>query len=237
MRQILVVLLLISLSGALCAAETHREGYSFKNGKVVSVRDGKEEVVTAEVSLHNGARLLPDGNVVFRDGRRQRFLENQFLTFDGDFVALDATPDIDVTDVYYMEGDRVYVVQNDVPVLLTAEITLGNGSRLLPDGTIVSREGTRTRLNEGQQISKAGAVAQHSKNAHAKPAADPKLNRDTPATTARPSQEPQRQPQEQRTGQEQRPAQEQHPAQERKEPQQAQPARPSPAEEKRPETK
>ena len=65
------------------------------------------------------------------------------------------------SEEYYMEAGRIYVVQNDSAVQLTAEISLGNGSLLKPDGTFISREGTRARLKEGQSITQAGMLAQH----------------------------------------------------------------------------
>lgn len=161
------------LSWTTVAAEgAHKEGYSFKNGKVVMMKEGKETVVTAEVTLHSGARLLPEGIIVTKEGKRERFPEGRWLTLEGEFVVVDAGgPDVVVVDDfdgYYLEDGRVYVIRDSRPVLVTVEISLSNGLRLSPDGTIISKEGTRSRLVEGQGISKAGKIVEHKSKAPAR---------------------------------------------------------------------
>src|SRR5947207_15339819 len=71
------------------------EGYSFRNGKVVMMRDGKESVVGAEVTLRNGARLTPDGFIIFKEGRRERLPETRWIGFDGECIPGDAAGAVD----------------------------------------------------------------------------------------------------------------------------------------------
>lgn len=169
MRFILGTICTALLCSTLFAAEGHarvsREGYTFRNGKVMMLKEGKETAVTTEVTLHNGARLLPDGVVIFKDGRRERFPEARLLTLEGEFVAFDAdvVPSTEVVEEeYYLEGDKVYVIHDNIPTLLSIEVTLSNGSRLEPDGTIITREGTRSRLSAGQRIAKSGKIVERS---------------------------------------------------------------------------
>src|ERR1017187_8161870 len=132
------------LSLSMAAAESHKDGYSFKNGKVVMLKGGQESVVTAEVSFNNGSRLLPDGFIVYRDGRRERFEESRWFTMDGDYDVVVA--DADDFDGYYYENGRVYVMRDRRPELVTVEITLNDGLRISPDGFIIQRDGTRNRF-------------------------------------------------------------------------------------------
>ncbi len=154
-----LVVSLMGVGGMAFGAEGahHRDGYSMKNGKVVVTRDGKETEVTAEVSLGNGSRLLPDGVIITRDGRRDRFVEGKWLTFDGDFVALDDTPVI-VDDGYFWRDDHLYVVRGGVETIVTTEIVLDDGTRLLPDGFIVAHDGSRRHFDAGMRLSLQGKV-------------------------------------------------------------------------------
>jgi len=177
MRYSLCILCVAFLSLSLVAAEGHagarRDGYAFRGGKVVMMKDGHETAVTGEVRLNNGFRLLPDGFIVDREGRRERFRDNQLLTVEGDWVAYDAAPGVDTgaavvvddDDGYFFDNGQLYVYQNNIPVLVSVEVTLGDGRRLMPDGTIIGVDGVRTRLNAGQQISKSGKIGERKANA------------------------------------------------------------------------
>jgi len=42
---------------------------------------------------------------------------------------------------------------------ITVEVTLQNGTRIQPDGTIIKTDGSRVTLNEGECINKDGDIA------------------------------------------------------------------------------
>ena len=155
----LAALSLAVLSWSLVAADgAHKDGYSLKNGKVVMSKGGNEVAVTAEVTLHNGSRLTPDGFIIDRAGKRERFQESRWITLDGDYFDV-ADADITATDNfdgYYYEGGKVYVMRDHRPEIITVEITLTDGSRISPDGTFILKDGTRNRMSEGQRVSKQG---------------------------------------------------------------------------------
>jgi len=153
-----LVMTVIGFCGSLAAADHgHRDGYVFRGGKVLMFKEGRESAVTAEVTLHNGARILPDGFIVYKDGRRERFVEDRWIGFDGEFIVADAEPVfVDDFDGYYVESGRVYVVRDRRPVLVTTEVVFTDGSRLSPDGFIVLKGGGRTRLENGQRFSREG---------------------------------------------------------------------------------
>jgi hypothetical protein len=159
--KLLLAMSFVTLTWTMSAADGahHKDGYTFRNGKVVLFKEGRETPVTAEVTFRNGSRLLPDGFIVFKDGRRERFVEDRWIDLDGEYVVVDAG--IDDFDGYYLEGGRVYVIRDRRPVLVTVEVTLNDGSRLSPDGTIILKSGTRSRLTEGQRLSREGKIVEH----------------------------------------------------------------------------
>ena len=130
------------------------------------------------VSFHNGSRLLPEGIIIDRTGRREQFQESRWITIDGDDFAVETASDD--FDGYWYDSGKVYVMRDRAPVLVTVEITLIDGSRISPDGTFVLKDGTHNRLSEGQRISKEGKpVAGRSHTAEKTPAA--------PVTSAAPA--------------------------------------------------
>lgn len=136
----------------------HRDGYRYHGGSVVQFRGGVEVPVTSEVTLTNGARILPDGYIVYRDGRRERFVEDRWIGTDGEWVAVDATP-VDNFEGYYWEDDHLYVIRAGVPTIVTTEVVLDNGTRLLPSGEYITREGVRNRFTAGVEIDLHGRIA------------------------------------------------------------------------------
>ncbi|HLX65182.1 MAG TPA: DUF6799 domain-containing protein [Planctomycetota bacterium] len=147
------------LSLTMYAAEgTQKDGYSFKGGKVVMVKDGKESPVTAEVTLRNGSRLTTDGFVILKDGKRERFQENRWIDMDGEYIVADAGTDD--FDGYCLEDGKVYVMRDRTPTLVTVDVTLDNGSRISADGSIVLKDGTHNRLSEGQRILREGQAVE-----------------------------------------------------------------------------
>lgn len=150
-----VAVVSFSVAAVEVDVRAHKDGYSSKGGKVTLWTGGRESAVTSEVTFHNGSRLLPDGFIVFRDGRRERFDESRWLNVEGEYIVVDAGTTDDF-DGYYFEDGRVYVYRDRQPVLLTVEFTFGDGSRILPDGSFYSHDGSRSRMSEGQRVSKLG---------------------------------------------------------------------------------
>jgi len=155
-----LVMTVLGFCGSLAAAD-HHDGYVFRGGKVLMFKEGRETPVTAEVTLRNGARILPDGFIVYKDGRRERWVEERWISFDGEFIVADAGVDAvpvfaEDFEGYYVDAGRVYVVRDRRPVLITTEVVFTDGSRLTPDGFLVVKGGERTRLEAGQRFSREG---------------------------------------------------------------------------------
>lgn len=49
------------------------------------------------------------------------------------------------------------IVHQGAPI--TADVTLSNGTKIQPDGTIIKKDGTRTMLQEGECINKDGIIS------------------------------------------------------------------------------
>jgi hypothetical protein len=54
------------------------------------------------------------------------------------------------------DGKKTIIHQG---ITITKEVTLDNGIRIQPDGTIIRKDGSKTMLSEGECIDKSGNIA------------------------------------------------------------------------------
>jgi len=134
-------------------------GYFMKDGKVWVSRNGNEMALEQETAFEDGTRLMPDGTVILRDGSRSRIGDHQSVSLDGRFMdrGPDALRDVRNTrDGYFMLNGKIMAFRNGNMTEVTAETTLDNGARILPDGTLIQRDGTRSRISNDQFLSLNG---------------------------------------------------------------------------------
>lgn len=54
-----------------------------KDGKMVSMKEGKESPMTADVKLSNGSVVTPDGTLIMKDGTKRKLKNNECLDNHG----------------------------------------------------------------------------------------------------------------------------------------------------------
>lgn len=59
-------------------------------GKVMLIKEGKSMPLDKELSLSNGAKVMPDGNVTMKDGTKTMMKEGEMMTMDGATMQPDA---------------------------------------------------------------------------------------------------------------------------------------------------
>ena len=142
-------------------ATISRDGYFLQNGKVMVFRNGQPTEITQEVIFDNGMRMQQDGTIVLVDGSRHRLNDRQWLSMDGHFYDRDMNRDgmraaRNNRDGFFIQNGKVMQFRDGGVTELTVETRLDNGSRLLPDGTLVMQDGTRSRLDANAFISLDG---------------------------------------------------------------------------------
>jgi len=155
---------------------TDAGGYFLKNGKVMVFRNGNITEVNQEITLDNGSRLMADGTIIFADGRREMLRDNQWLTSDG-FVSdgaqavnrFDGNTTVVNQDGYFLQNGRVMVFRNGSSTQLNNEAFLTDGSRIMADGTIIMRDGTRSTLREGQRLDFQGRTSVNASHQQTQP--------------------------------------------------------------------
>lgn len=121
-------------------------------GRVLVVRDGKAAPIEKQLEFPNHLVIAPDGMCNYPSGNRSRLVDGQIFRMDG-------TP-VPAKDTVTLKGGRV-VVQKDGKLITLAPIQImgmQDGTRVHGDGALEKRDGTTTRLHEGQTILIDGAL-------------------------------------------------------------------------------
>jgi hypothetical protein len=64
----------------------------------------------------------------------------------------------DVKDGYWLHEGRIMLLRNGELLPLTEQVALPNGLTLLPNGELVTRQGVRRNLQQGQAIDASGRI-------------------------------------------------------------------------------
>lgn len=124
-------------------------------GNVVVVRDGDPQILSDQMVFPNGLTICPDGSCVYPNFSHARLMEGQMFRLDG-------TPILS-RDTISLKNGQV-VVQKEgklIPLLPTQIIGMNDGTGVRGDGVIMQRDGTQSRLIEGQTLVIAGALVSH----------------------------------------------------------------------------
>jgi hypothetical protein len=128
---------------------------AMKEGKVIVVRDGRAETLTAPTTFPGNLKIAPDGTCVYPNGSSARLVDGQLFRLDGTSVP--------AKDTVTLKNGRVVVQKSGTLISLTPSQIMGmnDGTRVRGDGSIMNRDGTITQLREGQTVLIEGAASAH----------------------------------------------------------------------------
>lgn len=139
------------------------EGLVKKDGLVFLLKDGKVSQVNEEFTT-DSVRVSSKGIITY--GNKPE----KFVMKDGDVVSLEGKLQIAsigcaeskskkerfiLDHVHYKEG-KLFIIKDAESSLLTKEITLSDGSKILKTGHIIKPNGSKIQLHEGHRISLTG---------------------------------------------------------------------------------
>ncbi len=136
--------------GSLQAAD--KDGVAMKNGKVMSVTDGQKTELTSDVTLSDGTKVTPGGNVTSADGKNWTLKDGEFIDMDGNFMTRL------IKDGVIKKNGEVMKVTAGEKAALSAELVLADGTKVTPDSKVVSKEGKTWSLKDGDGILSDGRV-------------------------------------------------------------------------------
>ncbi len=142
--------LLALMVGASIAAA--KDGVAMKNGKMMTVKDGEKTEMTDDKTLKDGTKVMKDGSVVSADGTKWSLKDGEMIDWDGKFSVHF------VKDGVLRKDNKVWEVKAGEKSEASGEITLSDGTKVMADGEVISKDGKKWQLNDGDAVMQDGRV-------------------------------------------------------------------------------
>lgn len=127
------------------------------DGKLVAVADGKSFTPTNIVSLPFKIRVMTNLTFTVDGGKPRKLEDGQVLSKDGTLQSPDGSI-MPVLDHVTQKDGKILVYRDGVATPVVGEVTLGDGSRILADGTYIDKSGRPTKLMDGQLVRLNGST-------------------------------------------------------------------------------
>jgi len=152
----IVWLMLLSL-GLNSKAAQNPERVTFKRGEVLILQNGKTSPLEQDIDFPKQIKISTNGTFTVKSGKPRNFSEGQILDQEGMLTNPDGsvTP---VIDHVTMKNGKVLVVRDGDSQPLQQDLALGDGTKVLPDGSLRTPDGRLKRLIDGQLLMLDGAV-------------------------------------------------------------------------------
>jgi len=122
-------------------------------GAVRLFQDGEGQALAERFTMPDGSMISPDGSYTRPTGRRSRLVDGQILALDGTVIPSQDT-------ITLRDGQVVVSKSGTLLTLKSNEIMgLDDGRRVRGDGVILERDGSSTKLTEGEPVVVEGVRA------------------------------------------------------------------------------
>lgn len=130
----------------------------FRDGQVTVVReDGNRAAATNTIAFPGSIQVMTNGTFTVGEGRKRKLASGDSLGADGNLTSPDGTV-TPVADHIVMKRGRLMLVKDGDSAPVTSEVSLGNGSRVKPDGSVTGSDGRVSRMLDGQIARLSGAA-------------------------------------------------------------------------------
>lgn len=136
-----------------------KDGFRMHDGKIYATVGGSENVLKEDTTLANGTKVSTKGEVLAKDGTSMKLSEGQKLDMAGMLVKHNGRD----SDHARIKDGKVIWSEAGKDKLLEDTKTLGNGTKLMLDGSIRLSDGTVRQLKEGDLITTDGEVIEAEK--------------------------------------------------------------------------
>ncbi|MEK7952256.1 DUF6799 domain-containing protein [Luteolibacter soli] len=152
MKAIQCILAAALLAAITPLAAADKDGVVMKDGKLMSHKDGENTEAMDEVTLKDGTKVTRAGDVTSTDGTTWKLQEGDRISDDGTFQAHV------ITDGIVKKDGKIMTIHNGEKAELTSETTLKDGTKVMTDGTVISKEGKKWSLKDEDAILSDGRV-------------------------------------------------------------------------------
>jgi len=139
-------------SFAAIAPLAAKDGVVMKDGKLMFHKDGENVEATEDVTLKDGTKVTRTGDVTSADGTTWKLQEGDNIADDGTFRTHV------IKDGIFKKDGKIMTVRAGEKAELSAETTLTDGTKVMTDGSVISKEGKKWSLKDNDAILSDGRV-------------------------------------------------------------------------------
>ncbi|MCW1924775.1 hypothetical protein OKA05_19575 [Luteolibacter arcticus] len=133
-------------------AAEHKDGILMKDGKLMTHKDGENTELLEDVTLKDGTKVTRTGDVTSADGTAWKLQEGDMIADDGTFLTHV------ITDGVFKKDGKIMTVKAGEKAELAAETALSDGTKVMTDGSVVSKDGKKWSLKDNDAILSDGRV-------------------------------------------------------------------------------
>jgi hypothetical protein len=131
------------------------DGATMRNGKAMRNDGVKLVPLDKDMVLSNGSKISPDGTVTMKDGSKIALKDGETMGSKGDIVI--AKADLLMDGVYNRDGQMTALEKGKLKSM-NSDMTLPNGSTISKDGYIMTKDGKKLLLRDGDFITMQGDI-------------------------------------------------------------------------------
>ena len=151
--------LLLGGAGAQAASSPPVERVLKKEAKMLVAQNGQNTEMKEQILLPNDIKVMTNGTFRVQGGKERTLAEGQSISSDGWLASPDGSL-MPVVDHILMKNGHALLVKDGESSALTQAMTLGNQTRIEPDGSVQTPDGRLLRLLDGQMYKLDGSLIQ-----------------------------------------------------------------------------
>lgn len=137
---------LLSLAAITPLAAADKDGVMMKDGKLMTHKDGENTELMEDVTLKDGTKINRTGDVTSADGTTWKLQEGDLIAEDGTFFTRA------FADGIIKKDGKLMTFRAGEKAELSAETTLADGTKVMTDGSVVSKDGKKWNLKDNDAV-------------------------------------------------------------------------------------
>jgi len=137
---------LFSFAAITPLAAADKDGVVMKDGKLMTHKDGENTEVADDVTLKDGTKVTRAGDVTSTDGTTWKLQEGDKIDNDGTFQTHI------ISDGVIKKDGKVMSVRAGDRTDLASDASFSDGTKVMSDGSVVSKDGKKWSLKDGDAI-------------------------------------------------------------------------------------
>ncbi len=132
----------------------------FKEGKLFIIKDAESSLLTKEITLSDGSKILKTGHVIKPNGSKLQMHEGQRIALTGEELPDEKPEETTNPDKNYLTvlRGRVWLVTDGKPSLLKEDYNIKGKMIVKQDGLVIKSDGGKIQLKENDRLSLDGVL-------------------------------------------------------------------------------